>query len=168
MAAVVAGHARDVPPQALGLKAACRPLRACPPSSPTRSPPARSSSGPPRSSRSSSRTRSTPAPAVSRSTSSSAERDRCASRTMAKAWSPTMRGWRSSGMRPARSAEPTIWRQSSRWGSAARRCRRSRRCPISCSARARAAGRAAPTSGSTAGSSHRRWKPRRPRGRPSR
>ena len=45
----------------------------------------------------------------------------------------------SSATRRARSAGPTIWPRSRRSGSAARRCRRSRRCRISCCGRGRAA-----------------------------
>ena len=45
---------------------------------------------------------------ASRFTSSSAARSRCASKTTARGWSRTTRGWRSSGTRRARSAAPTI------------------------------------------------------------
>ena len=117
----------------------------------TRSPPAKSSSGRPRSSRSWSRTPSTPARAACPFTSSSAARSRSASRTTAKGWSRRTPGSRSSGTRPARFAAPTIWRRSSRSDSAARRCRRSRRCRTSCCGRApRGAAEPAPRFGSTA------------------
>ena len=63
MVVVVVGDARGVPPQALDLSRG-QDHTACPPTSPTRSPPARSSSARPRSSRSWSRTPSTPARAA--------------------------------------------------------------------------------------------------------
>jgi hypothetical protein len=52
----------------------------------------------------------------------------CASSTTAPAWSPTTRGWRCAGTRRPRSRRPTICGGCAPSASAARRCRRSRRC----------------------------------------
>src|SRR6266849_2320954 len=70
---------------------------ACPLTSRTRSPLARSSSVLRRWSRNWSRTPSTPARAACRSTSSLAARSRCGSKTMGRGWSRKMLGWRTSG-----------------------------------------------------------------------
>ena len=104
---------------------ACRSL---PPTSPTRSPPARWSSGRRRSSRSWSRTRSTPARrAISVTIEFGGKKLIRVDDDGDGHDAPRTRGWRSSGTPPARSGARPTWRPSRRSAFAARRCRRSPR-----------------------------------------